>query len=70
MSRRLLVPLLGACALLTGQGLVPLAWEFLTGDASEKGKEAVVTRTLVERVRTVAGPTALTFGDPHRAEAC
>jgi len=36
---------------LTGQGLVPLAWEYLTGDASEKGKEAVITRTLVERVR-------------------
>ena len=46
---------------LTGQGLVPLAWEFLTGDASEKGKEAVVTRALVERVRTIAGPTAITL---------
>jgi hypothetical protein len=46
---------------LTGQGLVPLAWEFLTGDASEKGKEAVVTRALVERVRQMAGPAAVTL---------
>lgn len=46
---------------LTGQGLVPLAWEFLTGDASEKGKEAVVTRSLVERVRNIAGPGAVTL---------
>jgi hypothetical protein len=44
---------------LTGQGLIPLAWEFLTGDASEKGKEATITRKLVERVRKVAGPLAI-----------
>ena len=44
---------------LTGQGLVPLVWEFLTGDASEKGQEAAVTRRLVERVRKVAGPEAI-----------
>jgi hypothetical protein len=46
---------------LTGHGLVPLAWEYLTGDASEKGKEAVVTRKLVERVRKIGGPTAITL---------
>jgi hypothetical protein len=46
------------CA-LTGQGLVPLVWEFLTGDASEKGKEAAVTRKLVERVRKIAGEAAI-----------
>ena len=44
---------------LTGHGLIPLVWEFLTGDASEKGKEAVITRTLVERVRKIAGPQAI-----------
>jgi hypothetical protein len=44
---------------LTGHGLIPLVWEFLTGDASEKGKEASVTRKLVERVRKVGGPQAI-----------
>ncbi|MBI4319249.1 MAG: hypothetical protein HY675_12230 [Chloroflexi bacterium] len=44
---------------LTGNGLVPLVWEFLTGDASEKGKEAAVTRRLVERVCKVAGEGAI-----------
>ncbi len=44
---------------LTGTGLVALAWEFLTGDASEKGKEAAVTRKLVERVRKIAGADAI-----------
>lgn len=43
----------------TGQGLVPLVWEFLTGDASEKGKEAAVIRKLVERVRKIAGEAAI-----------
>ena len=46
---------------LTGHGLVPLVWEFLTGDASEKGKEAAVTRKLVERVRKIGGPLAITL---------
>ena len=46
---------------LTGQGLLPLAWEFLTGDASEKGKEAAITRKLVERVRKIGGPHAITL---------
>lgn len=46
---------------LTGHGLIPLAWEFLTGDASEKGKEATVTRKLVERVRKIGGPQAITL---------
>jgi len=38
---------------LTGTGLVALASECLTGDASEKGKEAAVTRRLLERVRKI-----------------
>ena len=46
---------------LTGQGLITLAWEYLTGDASEKGKEATVTRKLVERVRKVGGPQAISL---------
>lgn len=46
---------------LTGHGLIPLVWEFLTGDASEKGKEAAVTRKLVERVRTVGGSQAISL---------
>ena len=46
---------------LTGHGLIPLVWEFLTGDASEKGKEAAITRKLVERVRTVGGPLAISL---------
>jgi len=46
---------------LTGHGLIPLVWEYLTGDASEKGKEATVTRKLVERVRKVGGPQAITL---------
>jgi hypothetical protein len=46
---------------LTGHGLIPLAWEYLTGDASEKGKEAAITRKLVERVRKIGGPKALTL---------
>jgi len=44
---------------LTGDGLVPLAFAFLTGDASEKGKEAAVTRQLVERVRKIGGEGAI-----------
>ncbi len=44
---------------LTGIGLVALAWEFLTGDASEKGKEAAVTRRLIEPVRKIAGDDAI-----------
>jgi len=46
---------------LTGHGLVPLVWEYLIGDASEKGKEAAVTRRLVERVRKIGGPAAITL---------
>jgi hypothetical protein len=46
---------------LTGRGLVPLVWEYLTGDASEKGKEAAITRKLVERVRKIGGDQAITL---------
>ncbi len=44
---------------LRGEGTIPLAWEYLTGDASEKGKEAAVTRKLVERVRKLGGGDAI-----------
>jgi hypothetical protein len=46
-------------SVLTGEGLVPLVWVYLTGDASEKGKEAAVTRRLLEVVREVGGPEAI-----------
>jgi hypothetical protein len=46
---------------LTGHGLVPLVWEYLTGDASEKGKEATITRKLVQRVRRIGGPKAISL---------
>lgn len=48
-------------AALTGHGLIPLVGEFWTGDASAKGKEAALTRKLVERVRTVGGPQAISL---------
>jgi hypothetical protein len=44
---------------LTGEGLVPLVWLYLTGDASEKGREAAVTRKLIELVREVGGPESI-----------
>jgi hypothetical protein len=36
-----------------------VAWRLLSGPASEKGKEAAVTRQLVEQVLEVAGPRAI-----------
>ena len=48
-------------SVLTGPGLVPLVWEYRTGDASEKGKEAAITRKLVERVRKSGGSPAITL---------
>ena len=36
-----------------------VAWRLLSGPASEKGKEAAVTRQLVEQVLEVAGPQAI-----------
>ncbi len=44
---------------LTGGGLVPLVWLYLIGDASEKGREAAVTRKLIELVREVGGVEAI-----------
>jgi hypothetical protein len=44
---------------LTGGGLIPLAWVYLTGDASEKGREAAVTRKLIELVLELGGPEAI-----------
>jgi hypothetical protein len=44
---------------LTGEGLVPLNWVYLTGDASEKGREAAVTRMLIEVVLEVGGKDAI-----------
>jgi hypothetical protein len=36
-----------------------VAWRLLSGPASEKGKEAAVTRSLIEQVLQVAGPQAI-----------
>jgi hypothetical protein len=36
-----------------------VAWRLLSGPASEKGKEAQVTRSLIEQVLEVAGPKAI-----------
>jgi hypothetical protein len=36
-----------------------VAWRLLSGAASEKGKEAAVTRSLIEQVLTAAGPQAI-----------
>src|SRR5436305_4280606 len=38
---------------------VIVAWRLLSGAASEKGKEAAVTRSLIEQVLEVAGPQAI-----------
>jgi hypothetical protein len=45
-------------ALVCVSGARPLvvAWRLLSGDASEKGKEAAVTRELVEQARRLGGP--------------
>ena len=37
------------------------AWRLLSGPASEKGKEAAVTRSLIEQVLQVAGPQAISL---------
>jgi hypothetical protein len=48
-------------ALVCVSGTRPLlvAWRLLSGDASEKGKEAWVTRELVEQVRHLGGPRCI-----------
>ncbi len=38
-----------------------VAWRLLSGPASEKGQEAVVTRSLIEQVLEVAGPQAISL---------
>ena len=38
---------------------VIVAWRLLSGAASEKGKEAAVTRSLIEQVLAAAGPQAI-----------
>src|SRR5947199_6584933 len=38
-----------------------VAWRLLSGPASEKGKEAAVTRSLIEQVLEVAGPKAISL---------
>jgi hypothetical protein len=38
-----------------------VAWRLLSGPASEKGKEAAVTRQLIEQVLEVAGPQAISL---------
>src|SRR5947209_4210191 len=41
-----------------------VAWRLLSGPASEKGQEAVVTRSLIEQVLEVAGPQAISLRLP------
>src|SRR5437879_7233363 len=38
-----------------------VAWRLLSGPSSEKGKEAAVTRSLIEQVLEVAGPQAISL---------
>jgi hypothetical protein len=38
-----------------------VAWRVLSGAASEKGKEAEVTRALIEQVLEAAGPNAISL---------
>ncbi len=38
-----------------------VAWRLLSGPASEKGKEAAVSRALIEQVLQVAGPQAISL---------
>jgi hypothetical protein len=38
-----------------------VAWRLLSGQASEKGQEATVTRSLIEQVLQVAGPQAISL---------
>jgi hypothetical protein len=38
-----------------------VAWRLLSGPASEKGKEAAVTRSLIEQVLEMAGPKAISL---------
>ncbi len=38
-----------------------VAWRLLSGPSSEKGKEAAVTRSLIEQVLQVAGPQAISW---------
>ena len=48
-------------ALVCGSATRPIivAWRLLSGQASEKGQEAAVTRALIEQVLEVAGPQAI-----------
>ena len=48
-------------ALVCVSGAHPLvvAWRYLEGSASEKGKEAAVTKALIEQVLAVAGPASI-----------
>ena len=48
-----------ALVCVSGQRPVLAAWRLLTGTASEKGKEAAVTRELVEQVLALGGPGAI-----------
>jgi len=44
---------------VSAQRPVIVAWRVLTGDASEKGKEAAVTRSLIEQARILGGPNCI-----------
>jgi hypothetical protein len=48
-----------ALVCVSGQRPLVVAWRYLEGSASEKGKEAAVTRALVEQVLAAGGPDAI-----------
>lgn len=48
-----------ALVCISGAHPVVVAWRYLEGAASEKGKEAAVTRALVEQALAAGGPTAI-----------
>src|SRR5437899_8672335 len=52
---------LGALGCVSATRPIIVAWRVLSGAASEKGKEAAVTRALIEQVVEAAGPNAISL---------
>src|SRR5256884_180215 len=52
---------LGALVCVSATRPIIVAWRVLSGAASEKGKEAAVTRALIEQVVEAAGPNAISL---------
>ena len=48
-----------ALVCVSGERPLIVAWRLLTGHASEKGKEAAVTRALIEQALALGGPTCI-----------